>query len=122
VHVLPGEYWGVLSDSTRGDYTSWVAPEVLDRSDAADAVSEVFELGTFLFRLLTGESPIPGKTVRARIMSSLNGLRLKLRERLPSAPAELEAVFDRALESDPADRYRSVEAFRKALQSVAHLV
>jgi hypothetical protein len=77
--------------------------------------SDVFALGAVLYYLLTGKPPFAGSTMgecwdRAR--------RCDFDRRAldaPAIPSHLRRICLKAMAEDPADRYNSMEAFRRAL-------
>jgi serine/threonine protein kinase len=80
----------------------YTAPEVARQ--APDARSDVFSLGAVLHTLLAGDLWVAPKHLAARIESD------------DTLDAELREALLTAVALDPADRYRSVTAFRLALE------
>jgi response regulator RpfG family c-di-GMP phosphodiesterase len=83
----------------------FMAPEQSHDPTGVGAPADVYGLGATLFWLLTGEPPYPvnriiGKALRALQQEPPR----RLRELLPGAPAELEALLERLLARDPAQR------------------
>jgi hypothetical protein len=92
----------------------FAAPEQL-KGEAVDERSDVYAASGTLYYLLAGRAPHEGRSapaVAARIASepppSLRSLR-------PEVPPALDRVVLRGLERQPERRYRSLEAFRRAL-------
>jgi serine/threonine protein kinase len=87
-----------------------MAPEQFDGA-APNATMDVFAMGVFLFEVLTGHRPFAGmsaserRSQRAPAPSSL----------LPATPPAWDQIVGRCLEQDPAARYQTVTALRKAV-------
>ncbi len=99
-----GHYRGTLAYS---------APELLDGSGShASAATEVFSLGVTLFEVASRQGAFRAKNeigtsgIVARI---LRGERLDLSTVQPPLPRPLIAVIDHALQTDPAERYKSMD-------------
>ncbi len=96
----------------------WSSPEVLQERVSGSVPSEVWSLGATLYTLLASRSPfepvsrerIPRDQLQARI------IRGKL---VPTGradvPARVEAALARAMSSDPAKRFESMQAFAEEL-------
>ena len=93
----------------------YIAPEQSRDSFKVDRRADVYSLGCTLYATLTGKLPFPGKTMAEK----LEGHRAKsprpLREVVPDAPPELEAVLARMMAKEPADRYPTCAAVYEAL-------
>lgn len=94
----------------------FMSPEqALGKSQALDARTDVFSLGSTLYYLLTGATPFEGKTLlevihavyttEPAVVSSLNA----------RVPKELEAVVSKSMEKDKGMRYQSASDFGEDL-------
>ncbi|WP_170115453.1 protein kinase domain-containing protein [Melittangium boletus] len=93
----------------------YMAPEQW-RGETQDERTDVWAAGVMLFEMLTGELPVSGSNLaesRARVLSAEP--MPSVRERRPELPRELEPLLARALEKEPARRFRSATEFRTAL-------
>ena len=81
--------------------------------------SDLYSLGVTIFEAVTGELPLAGKTTEALLQSILHGTPKRLRELLPKPPRDLEAVLDKLLSREPADRYQDGEELARDLQRIA---
>ncbi|MBS3934067.1 MAG: serine/threonine protein kinase, partial [Truepera sp.] len=82
----------------RGEKSAYAAPELQGRR--SDARSDLYALGVMLYEYLTGELPFrPDFDLKALPL-------LRLRDRVPSAPAELDVLVAELLAPDPAARPR----------------
>ena len=95
-----GDFFGTLA---------WMAPEqAAGRWVEVDALSDVHALGSILFCLLTGSSPLEtGLPPAALLVAAQAGERRRLREADPAAPRDLEAIVARCLAPNKAQRYQS---------------
>ena len=95
---------------------SYMSPEQA-RGDlrSIDERSDVFGLGAMLYELLTGRPPFQGVDNARVIEAVLSGRVIPVREVCPEAPAELAAIAERALRTDPAERYPNAGAFASEL-------
>jgi len=95
---------------------SYMSPEQA-RGDlrSIDERSDVFGLGAMLYELLTSRPPFQGVDNARVIEAVLSGRVIPVREVCPEAPAELAAIAERALRTDPAERYPNAGAFASEL-------
>jgi serine/threonine protein kinase len=95
---------------------SYMSPEQA-RGDLAaiGERSDIFGLGAMLYELLTGRPPFRGVDNAHVIEKVLLGHMMPVRVLCPEAPAELAAIAERALRSNPADRYPDAGAFASEL-------
>jgi serine/threonine protein kinase/DNA-binding LacI/PurR family transcriptional regulator len=96
----------------------YIAPEQV-RGEAATPRSDIYSMGIVLYRMLVGRLPFEGSS------SDLVSLIYQNLEKAPPSPRELNAdipvsveeVVLRALAKDPDQRFESVEAMSKALET-----
>lgn len=87
--------------------------------EAVDRRTDVYSTGVILYELLTGRPPFDGETT-VRILSKVltqEAPPLALADSRPFQPDELEAIVQRALSKEKADRYSTVQEFRAALEA-----
>jgi len=82
----------------------YMSPEQLCAARDADPRSDIWSLGVTLFELLTTQGPFAWRSVPELCAAVLKEPARPLRELIPEAPAELEAVLLRCLEKEPAKR------------------
>lgn len=92
----------------------YMAPELFD-GGRASAASDIYSLGVLLFRLVSGQYPVPGQTKRELQMAHVNRERRYLRDLRPSLPAPFVRVVEQALAADPHGRFESAGAMDDAL-------
>src|SRR5215213_4088471 len=105
VGILPAG----TADRTR--YGQYAAPERI-LGKPATAASDVFSIGAILYHALTGRPPFRGATAAAVMLAACTEAPLELP---PQVPRKVEAVIQRCLKKDPAQRYATPAALRDAL-------
>lgn len=81
-----------------------------------DARSDIFSLGLILYELLTGTRVYTPRT-RDELLKLMTNYRIRdPRKIVQDLPDELVAITMKALEKDPAQRYKSAMAFGEALE------
>jgi len=94
---------------------AYMSPEQAMGDAAIDARSDVYALGCVLYEMLVGEPPYTGPTPQVIIARRLSDPVRPLRTVREAVPDQLERAVIRALARVPADRFRTVAAFRDAL-------
>ena len=94
---------------------SYMSPEQL-RQDPLDRRSDVFQLGTLLFELVTRRHPFSGNNFAATVNAILSGDAPDPREHEPRLDDALAEAIVRALEFEPEDRFESAAEFASALE------
>src|SRR6185295_6988576 len=87
----------------------YMSPEQARGDEAITPRSDLFSLGVLLFELLTGKRPFTGDAPLAVLAKILLQDPPRLRDALPSAPPELDALVARAMAKAPLDRFASAE-------------
>ncbi len=95
------------------------APPEQARGDAPAPSGDLYSLGVTLFEAVAGELPLRGGNTESMLDALLNGRPKRLREVVPRAPRDLEAVVDKLLQKDPSDRYADGEELARDLRRVA---
>lgn len=94
----------------------YMAPEQFEDVHGATRAADVFGLGATLYALLAGSAPFEGTSTLARADATRRGDYRPLHERRPDVSAETEAVIDRCLRGEPAERFASARELREALE------
>jgi tRNA A-37 threonylcarbamoyl transferase component Bud32 len=108
------------SSLTRGllGTPQYMAPEQA-LGELIDERSDLYALGIVLYEMLAGQPPFRGDTPLATLALQVNAPLPKLRAINPAVPEAVEAMIERALAKDPAQRYPTAAEFRAALQAAA---
>lgn len=97
----------------------YLAPEVI-QGWPLDTRTDVYALGTLLFELLNGTPPFTGENPAAILQKHLQQSVPSLHTHIPTLPADVDVVLQRALHRQPDQRFQSagelVEAFALATQ------
>ena len=97
--------------------SAYLAPEQI-RGEAIDRRTDVFAMGVLSYELLCYRKPFRGEHLSTILYKILNETPESIETLAQDAPAPLIAAINRALAKAPADRYPTMEEFRKDLQAV----
>jgi serine/threonine-protein kinase len=93
----------------------YMSPEQMQSSRDVDARSDIWSLGVILHELITDTVPFAAATMPELVLKIMSGEPTPLRSNLPGAPAELEALILKCLETDRGKRFHTVGEFASAL-------
>ena len=93
----------------------YLAPEIF-RGQKASVQSDLYSVGVMLFYLVTGKFPVVAATMEQLLRAHANRRRQPLRDVRPDVPEGFVRVVERALDTDPARRYRSVGELEQGLR------
>jgi serine/threonine protein kinase len=126
---------GKFAEERRNDYHSsltvpgmvlgtvdYISPEQCENSGEADIRSDLYSLGCSLYFLLTGKPVYSGSkydTMRKKLMAHIVGEVPSLRQTIPNLPKEIEAILQKTLAKDPAERFQTPIEFAEALEPFA---
>jgi serine/threonine-protein kinase len=100
------------------NYVSHMAPEVVTQNTYGEA-SDIFAAGVTAYRLINGDSMIESfSTIDELKHSIVRGIHPQREKYRTYVPKKLRAVVNKAIEIDPAQRFRSAKDFRHALEQV----
>ncbi len=91
-----------------------LAPEALI-PDRPTTAFDIYALGASLYFLVSGEYPIDALSALAAKRVHENSGILPLAERRPDLPADFVEYIDRAIDTDPANRFNSTSELERAL-------
>jgi serine/threonine protein kinase len=97
----------------------YMSPEQASGDPAIDGRTDIYSLGCVLYEMLTGGPPFTGDTPREVLARRFRESPRPVREFRPEVSLHLEAVVERAIAADPADRFATATAFLAALRSPA---
>ncbi len=92
----------------------YTPPERFDRSAEVDVRSDVYSLGLVFYEIFTGKHPIGEANPSKVIFAQINQL-FDPPEQLADLPHPMSQAILKALEKDPADRFKDFGEFKEAL-------
>jgi sugar lactone lactonase YvrE len=93
----------------------YIAPEQADDPHAADIRADIYSLGCTLFTLLAGRAPFAEGSVLDKIKAHSQQAPPSISQIRADVPAEVEAILQKMLAKNPADRYQSPAELAAAL-------
>jgi hypothetical protein len=97
----------------------YMAPESIRAPDSVDARADIYALGAVAYYLLAGVDVFDGKSVVEVISQHLHQIPAPPSARVPTIPADLEAVILACLSKDPKDRPQSATELRQRIEACA---
>jgi serine/threonine protein kinase len=95
---------------------NYVSPEQVE-GGAVDGRADIYALGCVFYECLTGRPPFAGRGPAAILYAHLHEAPTPLRSQRPDLPSSIDAVVDRMLAKQPAERYASCSAMSDDLRS-----
>jgi serine/threonine-protein kinase len=97
---------------------AFMSPEQLEGKNV-NGHTDLFALGVSLYQLLTGQLPFRGASMTKLMFVIANEPHQSVTAVRADLPAHLNAIVDRALAKDPADRFQSGAEMAAAMRSAA---
>jgi serine/threonine-protein kinase len=95
---------------------TYMSPEQAS-AEPVDGRSDIYSLGCVLFEMLAGEPPFTGRTAQSVIAKRLSQPAPSVRVVREGVTEALDRILRRTLSRTPADRYRTADALRRALEA-----
>ncbi len=92
----------------------YVAPELFEPHQRADALSDLYSLGVLLFEMVTGRLPFAAENQIALVAMHINKLPPLPSSFMATLPPSVDQVVLKALEKQPSIRYASGKALAEA--------
>ena len=96
----------------------YLAPELFDGGPATIA-SDVYSMGVLLFHLVTSRYPVEGETLEQIAAAQARHERFHVGDLRPDLPDSFASIVQRALDRDPARRYRTCDEMQRDLMDAA---
>ena len=96
---------------------SYMSPEQAAGEREIDGRSDLYSLGIVSYQMLTGELPFHAPTVAGILMKQITEPAPMVSSKRGDVPEDLALAVSRCLEKDPANRWPTADALRRALES-----
>lgn len=125
VKVLDFGIGKILSETTANSPVSalvgtpqYACPEQLTVGGHVDGRSDIYSLGVIFYRLLGGELPFKCSSISELLQLQLTGTPPSLLAIRPETPPEIEALINRMMAKDPAERPQSAGELSRLLDRI----
>jgi len=96
----------------------YMAPEQVRGLAATDWRADLYAVGVLLYEMLTGRKPFDGTEQYAVMRAQIEHTPAPVSRWAPYLTKEFDALIERALQKDPAQRFQSASGFLAALQEL----
>ena len=83
-----------------------------------DARTDLFSLGTVIYEMATGKTPFAGESTAEVFAALLKENPPPVSTLNPAMPKKLDAIVEKLLRKDPAQRYATAEQLREDLENL----
>jgi serine/threonine-protein kinase len=101
---------------------AYMAPEQFRDPRSVDVRADLYSFGIVLFEMITGELPFKGRSIEAldhqHSLHQPGSVVPAIAGRYSKVARPVDAIVQRCLAKDPADRFHSVSELRQALKPV----
>ena len=97
---------------------SYIAPEQIVSCRYAKPTADIFSVGATMYALISGKTIYNLSDHETPIATILNDGPVLLRNRAPNVSRSVSAIVDKALATDPGDRFQSAAQMRRAIEKV----
>jgi serine/threonine-protein kinase len=98
---------------------SYMSPEQVRKPKTVDIRTDIWAFGVILYELISGRQPFIADTPMSVLAAVVSDPTPTLRQFVPNAPPNIEAVIGRCLAKDPNLRFQSMAEFAEALAPLA---
>jgi len=96
----------------------YMSPEQADGEARQDPRSDLYSTGCVLYEMIAGEPPFRAPSPQGLLAKHRSELPPPLALARPTAPRELDAIVQKAMQKRPADRFPDADAFLRVLRAV----
>lgn len=96
----------------------YMAPEQVRGLATTDWRADLYAVGVVLYEMLTGRRPFDGVEQYAVMKAQIETIPPPVSHWAPYLPKEFDALVERALQKNPAERFQSASGFLAALQEL----
>jgi len=108
---------GMTQTGTIMGTVDYMSPEQALNTKNADARADIYSLGCSLYFLLTGRVPYQGESLMEKLLAHREQPIPSLKPLCKNAPDALEAVYRRMIAKKPDERYQTITAALRDLQT-----
>ena len=96
----------------------FISPEAVRRKGAIDHRTDLYSLGCTFYRILSGQNPYPGSTVKEILLGHLKKPVPKISDATRNVPQDLSDIVEKLMQKDPDDRFQTPEELLQALDKI----